>query len=39
MISKVQGLSIEIAHVLNIDCITALISQCNRLVDSGKRES
>ena len=39
MISEVQGLSTEMAHVLNIDCTTALINQCNRLVDSGKPES
>jgi len=39
MINKVQGLSTEIAHVLNVHCTTALISQCNRLVDAGKPES
>lgn len=39
MVSKVQGLSTEIAHVLNIDCTTALIRQFNRSVDYGKPES
>jgi hypothetical protein len=39
MISKVQGLSIETAHVLNIEYTFAVISTCNRLVDSGKPEN